>query len=301
VEAATGGTAFNLPITLGSVVPIYHLPGLASGLVFSGEVLADLYLGRITFWNDPRLQELNPDVELPHLPVIIAYRSDGSGTTAIWTDYLSKMSQEWEESVGFGTRVEWPAGLGGSGNEGVAAIVKQIPGTLGYSSLVYATLNGIPYGAVINRAGKAIVADLESTTAAGEVELPEDGRVSITDTEAEEGYPIAGFAWLLIYENLEENNAIATLVPNPFLAVFLKSLQELGEAARAIVCAVPGALEQAVMDHRRIAEALKAKDPEAACEAVSDHLENVLQIWQRATADAKTRERIGTSHPGPAI
>lgn len=210
VEQATGGTAFNIPVTLGSVVPVYNLPGYETGLVFSGEVLADMFLGKITMWNDPRLQALNPDVELPALPVIVAHRSDGSGTTAIWTDYLSKVSDEWAERVGFGTSVQWPAGLGGSGNEGVAAVVQIIPGTVGYASLVYATLNELSYGAVLNQSGNAVVPDLESTTAAGDVDLPVDARISITDTPAPDGYPIAGFAWLLVYENLEQNNAITT-------------------------------------------------------------------------------------------
>jgi phosphate transport system substrate-binding protein len=210
VQQATGGTAFNMPVTLGSVVPVYNLPGFDTGLVFSGEVLADMFLGQITMWNDPRLQELNPSVDLPVLPVIVAHRSDGSGTTAIWTDYLSKVSSEWAELVGFGTAVQWPAGLGGSGNEGVAAIVQIIPGTLGYTSLVYATLNDLTYGAVLNQAGNAIIPDLQSTTAAGNVDLPADARVSITDTPAPDGYPISGFAWLLVHENLDGNNAIAT-------------------------------------------------------------------------------------------
>lgn len=210
VESATGGTAFNIPVTLGSVAPVYFLPGVETGLVFTGELLADMFLGEIPLWNDPRLQELNPDVELPPLPVIIAHRSDGSGTTAVFTDYLSEVSEEWAQRVGSGTSVDWPTGLGGSGNEGVAAIVAQTPGALGYLSLVYATLNDIPYGAVVNQAGNAILPDLESTSAAGDVALPEDARVSITNTDAPEGYPLAGFSWLLVYEHLDQNNAITS-------------------------------------------------------------------------------------------
>lgn len=210
VEEATGGTAFNMPITLGSVAPTYNLPGVETGLVFTGEVLADLFLGNIPTWNDERLQELNPDVSLPPLPVQIVHRSDGSGTTAVFTDYLSKVSPEWAEQVGFATSVNWPTGIGGNGNEGVAGVVQTTPGALGYNSLVYATLNDIPYGAVMNNSGNAILPDLASTSVAGDVDLPDDMRVSITDTDAAGGYPVSGFAWLLIHENLDRNAAIST-------------------------------------------------------------------------------------------
>jgi phosphate transport system substrate-binding protein len=210
VQAATGGTAFNMPITLGDVVPTYNLPGVETGLVFDGELLADLFLGRIAQWNDPRIAELNPDVALPPLFVQVVHRSDGSGTTAIWTDYLTKISEGWAAEVGFGTSVNWPTGIGGNGNEGVAGVVQQTPGALGYNSLVYATLNDIAYGYVVNSAGNVIEPSLAATSAAADVEIAADTRVSITDTDAPEGYPIAGFAWMLVYENLDQNNAIQT-------------------------------------------------------------------------------------------
>lgn len=221
IESATGGTAFHVPVTLGSVAPVYNVPGVETGLVFTGELLADMALGNVATWNDPRLQELNPDVNLPPLPIIIAHRSDGSGTTAVWTDYLSKVSPAWAERIGTGTNVEWPTGIGGSGNEGVAAIVNQTPGALGYVSLVYAILNDIPYGAVVNQAGNAILPNLESTSAAGDIELPEDTRVSITNTDAPEGYPIAGFSWLLVHEKLDQNNAITSREQAEALAEWL--------------------------------------------------------------------------------
>lgn len=208
VYAATGGTAFNIPITLGDVVATYNLPGVGTGLVFSGEVLADLFLGNITNWGDERIAALNPGVRLPPLPVTIVHRSDGSGTTAIFTDYLSKVSDEWSEKVGFATSVSWPKGIGGNGNEGVAGVVQNTPGSLGYNSLVYAVLNDISYASMVNLSGNVISPSLEATTISADVEISPDTRVSITNTEAEFGYPITGFAWMLVYEKLEQNRAI---------------------------------------------------------------------------------------------
>ncbi len=210
IEEKTGGTAFNIPITLGSVAVTYNVPGVSEGLVFTGDVLVDMFRGEIETWNDSRIRELNPDVELPDLPVQIVHRSDGSGTTAVFTDYLSKASEWWEEEVGFATSVDWPRGTGANGNEGVAGVVQTTPGALGYNSLVYATLNDIAYGAVVNRSGEPVLPDLASTSAAGDVELPPDTRVSITDTPAADGYPIAGFAWVMVYERLDQNRAIRT-------------------------------------------------------------------------------------------
>ncbi len=210
IEASTGGTAFNMPITLGSVAPTYNIPGVDTGLVFTGEVLVDMYRGEITHWNDPRIVELNPGVDLPAVPVQIVHRSDGSGTTNVWTDYFSKVSGWWADNVGFGTSVDWPRGTGANGNEGVAGVVQTTPGALGYNSLVYATLNDIPYGAVINSSGETILPDLPTTSAAANIDLPADTRVSITDTPAADGYPIASFAWVMVYERLDANSAIET-------------------------------------------------------------------------------------------
>jgi phosphate transport system substrate-binding protein len=209
IESRTGGAAFNLPITLADVVPTYNLPGINKGLVMDGELLVDLFLGKITRWNDPRLAQLNPGVRLPGLPVTIVHRSDGSGTTNVWTSYLSRVSQEWANRVGYATSVNWPTGVGGNGNEGVAGVVMNTPGALGYNSLTYAMLNNISYAYVINAAGNIIEPSFAATTAAADIELPADTRVLFTNTPAPDGYPAAGFAWMLVYQNLDKNRAIA--------------------------------------------------------------------------------------------
>jgi phosphate transport system substrate-binding protein len=210
IKKKTGGTAFNLPITLADVVPTYNLPGIGKGLVFDGEVLVDLFLGKIARWDDPRIAKLNPGLKLLPLPVTIVHRSDGSGTTNVWTSYLSRVSDEWRQRVGFATSVNWPTGVGGNGNEGVAGVVMNTPGALGYNSLSYALLNDIAYGYVINASGKVIEPSYAATTAAADIELPADTRVLFTNTPAPDGYPAAGFAWMLVYENLEQNRAIAS-------------------------------------------------------------------------------------------
>jgi phosphate transport system substrate-binding protein len=210
IAAAGGGVAFNLPITLGDVVPTYNLPGVRSGLIFDGATLAEIYLGNITNWADAQIALLNPGVRLPPLPITVVHRSDGSGTTNIWTSYLTKVSPAWAERVGFATSVSWPKGIGGNGNEGVAGVVQNTPGAIGYNSLVYAALNGISYGFVMNKSGNVIEPSLNATSLAAAVELPADTRILITDTDAPDGYPIAGFAWMLLYENLDANRAIAT-------------------------------------------------------------------------------------------
>jgi phosphate transport system substrate-binding protein len=209
IEARTGGGAFNLPITLADVVPTYNLPGIKKGLVMDGELLVDLFLGKITRWNDPRIAKLNPGVRLPALPVTIVHRSDGSGTTNVWTSYLSRVSSEWANRVGYATSVNWPTGIGGNGNEGVAGVVMNTPGALGYNSLTYAMLNNISYAYVINAAGNIIEPSFAATTAAADIELPADTRVLFTNTPAPDGYPAAGFAWMLVYQNLDKNRAIA--------------------------------------------------------------------------------------------
>ncbi len=205
----TGGLAFNMPITLGDVVVTYNVPGVDSGLVFDPDTIAGAFLGQITRWNDPAIRALNPGVNLPNLPIQIAHRSDGSGTTNIFTNYLTKVNQAWADRVGFGSSVNWPTGSGGNGNEGVAGIVQSTPGAMGYNSLVYAVLNDIAFGSVINNSGNTIVPSLEATSLAAAVEVPLDGRVLLTDTDAAQGYPIAGFAWALVYENLDRNRAVA--------------------------------------------------------------------------------------------
>ena len=197
------GPVIHVPTAIGAVVPTYHLPGVNQPLRFTGELLADIFLGKVTRWNDPALQRLNPDVRLPALPITVVHRSDGSGTTFVWTEYLSKVSPEWARRVGASTSVDWPVGLGGKGNEGVAGLVRQTPGSLGYVELIYALQNQLPYGSVRNASGRFILADLRSASLAAQVEIPPDTRVSLTHTAHPEGYPIASFTYLLVYRNLE--------------------------------------------------------------------------------------------------
>ncbi len=192
----------HIPTVMGAVVPVYNLPGVEKPLVFSGQVLADIYLGRITRWNDPKLAALNPEVSLPGGPIATVHRSDGSGTTYIFTDYLSKVSQAWKSGPGHATTVNWPVGRGAKGNDGVAADVKQNPGSLGYVELIYAANNKIAYGNVINASGKAVHASVESVSAAAATlkEVPDDLRVSITNAPGDEAYPISSFTWILVYQ-----------------------------------------------------------------------------------------------------
>jgi len=203
LEKAPG--ILHIPMILGAVVPVYNVPGIAADkpLVFSGPVLADLFMGKITKWNDPKIAELNPGVNLPNRPVTIVHRSDGSGTSYIWTDYLSKVSPAWKSGPGMATSVNWPTGRGAKGNDGVAADVKQNPGSLGYVELIYAANNKIAYGDVINPAGKTIHASEESVSAAAaSLKNPaEDLRISITNAEGDAAYPISSLTWILLYKD----------------------------------------------------------------------------------------------------
>ena len=193
----------HIPMILGAVVPIYNLPDVNKPLVFNGPVLADAFLGKITRWNDPKIAELNPGVKLPDKPITIVHRSDGSGTTYIWTDYLSKVSEAWKSGPGTATTVNWPAGRGAKGNDGVAADVKQNAGSLGYVELIYAANNNISYGDVVNAAGKTIHASEASVSAAAAslTNPPEDLRVSITNAPGDGAYPISSFTWILLYKD----------------------------------------------------------------------------------------------------
>jgi phosphate transport system substrate-binding protein len=198
---AVRGNVLHIPTVLGAVVPIYTLPGVTQQLRFTPEVLAGIFLGQIARWNDSRIAAVNPGVTLPVADIIVVHRSDGSGTTYVWTDYLSKVSPDWLRRVGRGTSVNWPVGLGGRGNEGVASTVRRTPGAIGYVELVYAEQNRIPFGLVRNRAGTFVAASLASTTAAAaSVELPAttDFRVSITDPAGTDAYPVASYTWILI-------------------------------------------------------------------------------------------------------
>ena len=196
----------HLPTVLGADVPAYNIPGVNEELKFTPEALAGIFLGKITKWNDKAIAGANAGVNLPDKEIIVVHRSDGSGTTYIWTDYFSKISSEWQSQVGKGTSVKWPIGLGGKGNEGVAGLIRQLPGSIGYVELIYAVQNKISYGSVKNAAGNFVKASLESVTAAAasSPKMPTDFRVSITNAPGKDAYPISSFTWLLIPEQSKD-------------------------------------------------------------------------------------------------
>src|SRR5690348_10702045 len=195
----------HIPTCLGAVIITYNLPGDPL-LKFTTEVLANIFLGKIKKWNDPNIVAINPGVQLPDLPVSIVHRSDGSGTTYIFSDYLSKVSPEWNTKPGKGKSLNWPAGLGAKGNEGVSGLVKQTPGSIGYVELVYALQNKMPAAQLKNKAGNFVAASLQSSSAAANVDLPADMRVSLTNTDAADGYPICSFTYLLLYKDQKYDN-----------------------------------------------------------------------------------------------
>ena len=189
----------HIPTVMGSVVPAYNIPGVKEELKFTPDVLANIFLGKITTWNDPAIQNLNKDVKLPNQNINVVHRSDGSGTTYVFTDYLSKVSPDWKGGPGKGTSIKWPVGIGGKGNEGVAGTIRAVDGTIGYVELIYALQNKITFGSVKNAAGSFVKADLQNTSAAANgVKIPDDYRVSITNSPNKDAYPIATFTWLLI-------------------------------------------------------------------------------------------------------
>jgi len=214
---AINGNVLHIPTVLGGDVPTYNLPDVTETLRFTPEVLADIFLGHITKWSDARITAVNPGVKLPDADIVVVHRSDGSGTSFIWTDYLSKVSPEWEQKVGRGPSVNWPVGLGGKGNEGVTATVKQTPGAIGYVELGYAMANKLPAGSVRNKAGKFIAPELESITAAAAGAMKgmgpsTDFRVSITNPDGDKAYPIASFTWLLVHKQYEDAAKAGALV-----------------------------------------------------------------------------------------
>jgi phosphate transport system substrate-binding protein len=190
----------NLPTVLGAVVPAYNIPGVTGEVKFTPEALAGIFLGKISKWNDKAITGPNEGVNFPNQDIIVVHRSDGSGTSFIWTDYLSKVSPDWKSQVGSDTSVKWPIGMGGKGNEGVSGMIRQLPGSIGYVELIYAMQNNIPYGSVKNSAGAFVKASLESVTAAAAAapKMPADFRVSITNSPGKDAYPISSFTWLLI-------------------------------------------------------------------------------------------------------
>jgi phosphate transport system substrate-binding protein len=197
----------HLPTVLGAVVPTYNIPGVTGALNFTPDALAGIFLGKITKWNDPAIAGTNKGVNLPAADIVVVHRSDGSGTTYVWTDYLSKVSEEWKSKVGKGTSPNWPVGLGGKGNEGVTGQIKNAPNSIGYVELIYAVSNNIPYGSVKNSSGNFVKADLASVSEAAAVAaktMPDDFRVSITDPAGKKAYPIASFTWLLIPEKFSD-------------------------------------------------------------------------------------------------
>jgi phosphate transport system substrate-binding protein len=206
-QAKRGSSILHFPTVLGAVVPTYNVPGVSGALNFTPDALAGIFLGKITKWNDPALAAANKGVSLPATEIVVVHRSDGSGTTYCWTDYLSKVSDEWKTKASKGTSVNWPVGLGGKGNEGVTGLIKQTPNSIGYVELIYAAQNNIPYGSVKNAAGTFIKADLKSVSeaAAGAAkDMPDDFRVSITNAPGKTAYPISTFTWLLIPQKIQD-------------------------------------------------------------------------------------------------
>jgi phosphate transport system substrate-binding protein len=202
-----GTGILHFPTVLGADVPTYNIQGVTGALNFTPEALAGIFLGKVTKWNDPSIAGPNKGVSLPAADIIVVHRSDGSGTSYIWTDYLSKVSDEWKGKVSKGTSVNWPVGLGGKGNEGVTGLVKQTPNSIGYVELIYAVQNNIPYGTVKNSSGNFVKADLASVTAAASgaaKEMPDDFRVSITNAPGKTAYPISSFTWLLIPQKFQD-------------------------------------------------------------------------------------------------
>jgi len=195
----------HIPMTSGAVVVTYNVPGVKGGLNLSGKDLADIFLGKITKWNSPEIADANKGVALPDLPIVVVHRSDGSGTSFIFTDYLTKVNPDWAKKVGKASAVNWPAGLGAKGSEGVAGLVKQTPGGITYVELAYAKQNGMAFANIQNKGGKYIAPTIEATTLASNVEIPADSKVSITNTDNAKGYPIASFTWALIYKEQNYN------------------------------------------------------------------------------------------------
>jgi phosphate transport system substrate-binding protein len=216
----------HIPTVLGAVVPAYNISGVKQDLRFTPELLAGIFLGKIDNWNDPAIAAINPGVKFPDLPIVVVHRSDASGSTYMFTDYLSKVGPEWSSRVGKGTSVRWPVGPGGKGNEGVAGEIRQIDGSLGYIELIYAVQNNISYGSVRNKSGKYVKASLESTAAAAAgaaANMPDDYRISITDAEGRDAYPIAGFTWLLVPQ--QSRDASKGKVLHDFLVWMLQAGQ----------------------------------------------------------------------------
>ena len=204
---ALPGPILHIPTAIGAVVVVYNLEGVEGGLKLTPDVLANIYLGKITRWNDPKIAELNKTVTLPNADIVVSHRSDGSGTTDIFTNYLATVNADWRAKVGRGKSVNWPAGLGGKGNEGVAGVVKQTPGAVGYVELAYAKQNKMKVASLRNKEGNFVAPTLEATSAAAAgvaKSMPDDFRVSLVDAPGKDSYPIAGLTWLLVYKDQKD-------------------------------------------------------------------------------------------------
>ena len=226
-QLQAAGAILHFPTVLGGVVPTYNIEGVSQKLNFTQKAIAGIFLGTITNWNDPEIQNANPDAKLPASAIVVVHRSDGSGTSYCWTDFLSKASPEWMSKVGKGTSVNWPVGLGGKGNEGVAGLVTQTPNSIGYVELIYAMQNHIDYGALQNKAGKFVSCSLDSVSAAAAgaaKNMPNDFRVSITNAPGDEAYPASTFTWLLVYQNPSNKEKGSAIVD--FLHWMLKDGQQ---------------------------------------------------------------------------
>jgi len=205
--AAAPGKLIHIPTVMGAVVVTYNIPGVAKGLKLAPELLSEIYLGKITKWDDPKLVAANKGIKLPNQPIIVVHRSDGSGTTSIFTDYLSSVSPEWSQKVGKGASVKWPVGLGGKGNEGVAGQIKTTKYTIGYVELAYAVENKLPYASLKNRSGAFVEPSIKSTSAAAAgaaKSMPADYRISLVNQPGKDAYPVVGFTWLLVYEQQKD-------------------------------------------------------------------------------------------------
>jgi phosphate transport system substrate-binding protein len=238
MAGARGGPILHIPTVLGAVVATYNVPGVTQPLKLTGEVLADIFLGRIRRWNDARLAALNPDAALPNQEILVVHRSDGSGTTFIFTDYLSAVSPAWKSGPGTGKEVQWPAGLGAKGNEGVAGQVKQTPGSIGYVELAYAKQNRLPFASMRNPAGEYVLPTIESVTAAAAgvtQRLPEntDYRISIVNAPGDGAYPISSFTWIILYQNQPDTDKGQKLID------FLRWALREGEASAAALDYAP--------------------------------------------------------------
>ena len=241
--AKAPGKLLHIPTVAGADVVAYNLPGNPA-LKFDADTIAGIFLGQIKKWNDPKITALNSGVTLPDQEIVVVHRSDGSGTTYIWTDYLSKISPEWKTKVGTNTSVNWPTGIGGKGNEGVAGQIKQTPGALGYVELIYAVQNKMPYADVKNAAGEFVKPTLESVTAAlATADIPDDFRFSMTNAPGKEAYPIAGATWLLVYEQQKDATKGKKLVE--FLKWSAKDGEKMAEDLQ--YAPLPESLQQRVL------------------------------------------------------